>query len=60
MPPRDPEALAQAIGRLIAEPDEARRLAAAAKADLGERSIDAVADRFGRLYEEVAETRAGR
>jgi glycosyltransferase involved in cell wall biosynthesis len=53
VPPRDPGALAGAIGALLADPERGRRLAAAAAERMPEFTIDAVANRFARLYEQL-------
>jgi glycosyltransferase involved in cell wall biosynthesis len=54
VPPRDPTALASAIRRLLEDPAERRRIADAASAQLADVTIEAVAERFGRLYETLA------
>ncbi len=57
VPPRDPSALAAAITALLADPDRARLLAAAAAERMPQFTIDAVTRRFADLYEQlVAET----
>lgn len=54
VPPEDPQALADALRRLAAEPDTARRIAAAGHAVYGERASEAVLGRRWRaLLEEV-------
>jgi glycosyltransferase involved in cell wall biosynthesis len=54
VPPEDPDALAAALGRLLAEPDTARRLAAAAKARVdADFSEHAMCDRVLALYEDL-------
>jgi glycosyltransferase involved in cell wall biosynthesis len=54
VPPRDPEALAGAIGRLLVDPERRAMLAAAAANRLSEFTIEAVARRFADLYETLA------
>jgi glycosyltransferase involved in cell wall biosynthesis len=54
VPPRDPEALAGAIGRLLVDPERRAMLAAAAANRLSEFRIEAVARRFADLYETLA------
>jgi glycosyltransferase involved in cell wall biosynthesis len=57
VPPRDPAALADAISSLLGDPERGRRLAAAAAERVDGFTIDAVAERFAELYEQlVAET----
>ncbi|MFZ1994138.1 MAG: glycosyltransferase [Solirubrobacteraceae bacterium] len=53
VPPRDPGALAGAIGALLADPERGRRLAAAAGERMHEFTIDTVAHRFAHLYEQL-------
>ncbi len=53
VPPRDPAALAQAIGALLADPERGRRLAQAAHERMESFTIDTVAHRFGELYEQL-------
>jgi glycosyltransferase involved in cell wall biosynthesis len=53
VPPRDPAALAKAIGALLAEPERGRRLASAAAAGMHGLTIDAVTARFADLYEQL-------
>ena len=57
MPPRDPGALAAAIERLLAAPEERQALAEAAAQRLERYEIDAVAGRFAGLYRELLERR---
>ncbi|NNN07448.1 MAG: glycosyltransferase [Elusimicrobia bacterium] len=52
--PRHPEALAEAILRLLAEPDLAARLAAAARARLPRFGLARMADAMEELYDRVA------
>jgi len=54
VPPRDPEALAAAIGHLLVDPERRAMLAAAAANRLSDFGIDAVARRFADLYETLA------
>jgi glycosyltransferase involved in cell wall biosynthesis len=54
VPPRDPVALADGIVRLLMNPEERQRLAAGARRRLADFTIDAVAARFGELYETLA------
>ncbi|MGI9185286.1 MAG: glycosyltransferase family 4 protein [Solirubrobacteraceae bacterium] len=53
VPPRDPTALATAIHRLLADPSERERMASTAATELARLTIDAVAERVGRLYEDL-------
>jgi len=53
VPPRDPAALADAISALLADPERARRLAAAAAERTRGYSIETVAQRFADLYEQL-------
>ena len=53
VPPRDPSALADALGRTIADPQLGGRLADAARARLPEFSMERIAARFGELYEDL-------
>jgi glycosyltransferase involved in cell wall biosynthesis len=53
-PPRDPEALAGAIGRLLAEPDLAQRLAARAWSDLPNFGLTRMAGQMEDIYAAVA------
>lgn len=53
VPPRDPAALGEAIGDLLADPERRRRLAAAAAARMDALTIERVAERFANLYEEL-------
>ncbi len=50
VPPRDPEALAEAIISLLRDPERRERIAAAAKERAGELSLDRISDRFAELY----------
>ena len=54
VPPRHPEALADAVGRLLVDRDLRARLAAAAAEELSGLTIEAVARRFAELYETLA------
>lgn len=57
VPPRDPDALAQALRSLVDDPERRRQLAAAAWERLPRFSIEHVAQEFAELYESlVAET----
>jgi glycosyltransferase involved in cell wall biosynthesis len=60
VPPRDPGALAAAIGDLLADPRRGRRLAAAASARTEAFAIDAVTARFADLYEQLVAGAASR
>lgn len=60
VPPRDPGALAAAIGDLLADPARGRRLAAAASARTEAFTIDAVTARFADLYEQLVADAAPR
>ena len=51
--PRDPEALAGALERLLTDPAFAQRLARAAASRLAQFEIGAVASRFANLYEQL-------
>jgi glycosyltransferase involved in cell wall biosynthesis len=51
VPPRDPAALAAAIGALLEDPARARRIAAAAATRVRDLTIEAVALRFAEFYE---------
>jgi glycosyltransferase involved in cell wall biosynthesis len=53
-PPRDPEALAGAIGRLLGDPDLARRLAARARADLPNFGLARMAGQMEDVYAALA------
>jgi glycosyltransferase involved in cell wall biosynthesis len=55
VPPRRPDALAQAISRLLMDSGLRSRIAAAAAAELDGCGIDAVAAQFGELYERLYE-----
>ncbi|MDQ6841273.1 MAG: glycosyltransferase, partial [Actinomycetota bacterium] len=55
VPPRHPDALAQAISRLLMDSGLRSRIAAAAAAELDGCGIDAVAAQFGELYERLYE-----
>ena len=54
VPPRDPFALAEAIIGLVNNPEQRRRIAAAAAQSPALVRIDAVAQRFGELYDTLA------
>jgi glycosyltransferase involved in cell wall biosynthesis len=54
VPPRDPEALAGAVGRLLVDRDQRASLAAAAADELSGFTIEAVTRRFADLYETLA------
>jgi glycosyltransferase involved in cell wall biosynthesis len=51
---RDPDALAEAIAQLLGDPQRRARLATAAAQRLGRYRIEAIADRFASLYEQLA------
>ncbi len=54
VPPRDPEALARGILRLVTRPDEARRLARSGKERAREEfGVDRMVERYLRLYREL-------
>ena len=55
--PRDPDALATAIDRLLGAPEQREALADAAAQQLQRYEIDAVAGRFADLYRELLERR---
>jgi glycosyltransferase involved in cell wall biosynthesis/peptidoglycan/xylan/chitin deacetylase (PgdA/CDA1 family) len=59
VPPRDPGALAEALVSLLADPDRRRRLGEAGAAELGDRTIDRVAERFAALYEQLLASAGG-
>jgi glycosyltransferase involved in cell wall biosynthesis len=54
VPPRDPEALADAVGRLLIDREHRASLAAAAADELSGFTIEAVTRRFADLYETLA------
>jgi len=54
VPPRDPEALAGAIGRLLGDPPLARRLAARARADLPNFGLERMAGQMEGIYAALA------
>ncbi|MFL5863021.1 MAG: glycosyltransferase [Solirubrobacteraceae bacterium] len=60
VPPRDPGALATAISTLLGDPERRRRHAAAAMERMHAFTIDAVAERFAALYEELVRETAVR
>jgi glycosyltransferase involved in cell wall biosynthesis len=51
VPRRDPGAMARALIGILTDPDRARRLAAAARAEVDRFTIDATAKRFATLYD---------
>jgi glycosyltransferase involved in cell wall biosynthesis len=52
--PRSPEALAEAVGRLLRDPEEARRMGVAGRErQQREFSLDAMVRRVEQLYEEL-------
>lgn len=53
VPPRDPGALADAVGALLTDPGARSRLAGAASEQLGGLTIEHVAQRFATLYEHL-------
>jgi glycosyltransferase involved in cell wall biosynthesis len=53
VPPRDPAALAAAIGALLDDPARSRRVAAAAATRVRDLTIEAVALRFAEFYERL-------
>ena len=58
VPVRNPPALAQAIRRVVADPDLARRLGAAGRARVeAEFGVDRMVARFADLYETLARAR---
>lgn len=57
VPPRDPAALAAAIGALLEDPERSRRLAAAAATRVRDLTIEAVALRFAEFYECLLEAK---
>jgi phosphatidylinositol alpha-mannosyltransferase len=57
VPPRDPEALAGAVGKLLDDPEDAARLGAAGRDRAARYSWGAVADEIEAVYAEVAEGR---
>jgi len=60
VPPRDPAALADAIGRLLACPVLAGRLAEAARRDVADRfSVSRLVDTTSRLYDSLVNHRTG-
>jgi glycosyltransferase involved in cell wall biosynthesis len=54
VPPRDPPALARALTSLLTDPPRRERIAAAAAEQWDRFTIEAVAGRFGALYETLA------
>jgi glycosyltransferase involved in cell wall biosynthesis len=50
VPERDPAALAEAVGRLLEHPEDARALASAAQADVARRFAP---DRIARVFDDV-------
>jgi glycosyltransferase involved in cell wall biosynthesis len=55
VPPRDPEALAEALRSLVADPKRARRLGEAGYARVAERfTVDRMTTRVLEVYDEVA------
>jgi glycosyltransferase involved in cell wall biosynthesis len=60
VPPRDPEALAGALLRVLGDPVLARRLGEGAAARAGEFTIERAAQRFAALYEQLARGTAPR
>jgi len=59
VPPKDPEALAQALIRLLQRPDWRRRMGACGRATARGYSWDQVAERVLSYYREVLETKLG-
>jgi glycosyltransferase involved in cell wall biosynthesis len=57
VPPRDPQALAEAIAALLADPAQRAELAGAAASRLPEFRIDTVSARFADLYEQLLHER---
>ena len=53
VPPRDPQALAASINRLLADPPERERLAMAARERLEDYTLKRAGERFAALYEEL-------
>jgi glycosyltransferase involved in cell wall biosynthesis len=60
VPARDEAALAQALRRVLEEPDEARGRAAAARAKARSLSVERMADRYAEAYREIAATSRNR
>ncbi|TPV93365.1 MAG: glycosyltransferase family 4 protein [Myxococcales bacterium FL481] len=61
VPPQDPDALAEAVRRLMAEPALRRRLGAAARAHAASRfGWDRTAHQFEQLYDRLVQAEAGR
>ncbi len=59
VPPRDPDALAASINRLLDDPEEGRRMATAARERLGEYTLQRAGERFAALYEQLLAERVG-
>ena len=59
VPADDPKALAQGIGRLLADPAFAGKMAARARTDAGVYDMSEHVRRLEELYQEVAGTREG-
>ena len=59
VPPRDPDALAASINRLLADPEEGKRMAAAARERLHEFSLKRAGERVAELYESLLAERRG-
>jgi glycosyltransferase involved in cell wall biosynthesis len=57
VPPRDPRALADGLTQLLADPDRRAALCTAARRRLDDFRIEAVAERFADLYEELVQAR---
>jgi glycosyltransferase involved in cell wall biosynthesis len=53
VPPRDPQALAASINRLLADPPERERLAKAARERLEDYTLQRAGERFADLYEQL-------
>jgi len=55
VPPRDPEALAGALGSLLADPERAQRMGAAARERVGRLfTVERMVQQYEALYERVA------
>jgi glycosyltransferase involved in cell wall biosynthesis len=60
VPPRQPEAMAAALGSLLADPDRRRAMGDAAHTRLADFSMDRAVERIGALYESVLSGERGR
>jgi glycosyltransferase involved in cell wall biosynthesis len=59
VPPGDPDALAGALGSLLADPDARRELSEAARRRSAEFTIDRISERFEELYDSLLAQRRG-